>query len=272
MYHYTWLQGDPESSGEHLWEMLVHAGLFQTQDQALAFMSAWVLCFFILGLSLVARMGLNRARAAGGTLQFVPDRTLSIRNIFELCTGGLYNLCKDLLGAKDAPKFFWLSGGLFIYILLGNFMGLIPGFMSPTGSMDHNFAMAFVVLIVFNFMGLKTHGAGYVKHMAGPWLGLLGILLNVLLLSIETVSYLVVRPYSLSLRLMGNMFGDHMVFGIMTDLTSNATGGIIEGGIPLLVPCAFLGLGMFVSIIQALVFTLLSTIYIALAVAHEDDH
>ena len=70
----------------------------------------------------------------------------------------------------------------------------------------------------------------------------------------------VVRPFSLTLRLTGNMFGDHMVFGIMSDL------------VPPVLPSVFLGLGSFVSFIQALVFTLLSAVYIALATAHDDDH
>jgi len=271
MYHYSWLEAIPAGDG-YLWQMLVDAGLFQNKDQALTCMNAWLLCFFILGLSLMARMGLNRARQAGGTLQYVPDRTLNPRNFFELLTGGLYNLAKELLGDKDAPKYFWMTAGLFIYILFGNLMGVIPGMVSPTGSMDHNIAMAIVVMFIFNGMGLFTHKVGYLKHMAGPWLGILGIALNMLLFSIEFMSYLVVRPFSLSLRLMGNVFGDHMVFGIMTNLTATPTADIIAGGIPILFPCLFLGLGMFVSVIQALVFTLLSTIYVALAVAHDDDH
>jgi len=271
MYHYTWLKDLCIPGGACLADELVHSGIV-THDQAMTLMSAWLLCFFILGFSVLARLGLNRARMQGGTLQFVPDRTLSARNLFELFAGGLYNLAKELLGTHNAPKYFWLSAGLFIYILFGNLMGVVPGFISPTGSMDHNFAMALVVLIVFNGMGLVTHGSGYIKHMAGPWLGVMGILLNVLLFSIESVSFLLVRPYSLSLRLMGNMFGDHMVFGIMTNLASDATSTVLPFAVPIIFPCLFLGLGIFVSVIQALVFTLLSTIYIALAVAHDDDH
>jgi F-type H+-transporting ATPase subunit a len=271
MYHYSWLEAIPGPNGQYLYEVLQQA-LGLNKDQTITVLNAWLLCFFILGLSAVARIGLNRARKAGGTLQFVPDRTLTPRNLFELFAGGLYNLAKELLGPKNAPKYFWLSAGLFIYILFGNLMGVLPGMSSPTGSMDHNIAMAIVVMLMFNGMGIATHGVGYFKHMAGPWLGVAGIALNVLLFSIEFVSYLLVRPFSLSLRLMGNMFGDHMVFGIMTDLTGQPTVDIIAGGIPLLFPCLFLALGIFVAVIQALVFTLLSTIYIALAVAHEDDH
>jgi F-type H+-transporting ATPase subunit a len=170
-------------------------------------------------------------------------------------TGALFGLANDLLGDTNAKKFFWIVGGLFIYILTSNLMGLLPGMLPPSGSLHHNFAMALVVLLLFNGAGIKTQGiVGYLKHMWGPvwWLG-------VLLFFIELLSFLVVRPYSLSLRLTGNMFGDHQVLSIMSGL------------IPVVYPVIFLGLGMFVSFIQAFVFTLLSTMYIALAVEH-DDH
>ena len=77
---------------------------------------------------------------------------------------------------------------------------------------------------------------------------------------LEALTFLVVRPFSLTLRLGGNMFGDHMVFGIMSDL------------IPFVYPTIFLALGTLVSVIQALVFTLLSAVYVSLAVAHDEDH
>ena len=180
---------------------------------------------------------------------------MTARNFFELFTGALYDLAYDLLGHENAKKFFWIVGGLFIYILTSNLLGIVPGMLPPSGSLHHNFAMAMVVLLLFNGAGIKAQGLlGYLKHMWGPvwWLG-------VLLFFIELLSFLVVRPYSLSLRLTGNMFGDHQVLSIMSGL------------IPVVYPVIFLGLGMFVSFIQAFVFTLLSTIYIALAVEH-DDH
>jgi F-type H+-transporting ATPase subunit a len=176
--------------------------------------------------------------------------------LFELFTGALYGLCSDLLGSANARKFFWLSAGLFIYILTSNLFGIILGMLPFLGSMYYNFAMALVVLILFNGAGIKVQGiGGYLKHMWGPvwWLG-------VLLFLIELLSFVVVRPYGLSLRLTGNMFGDHQVLSIMSGL------------VPVVYPVIFLGLGMFVSFIQAFVFTLLSTIYIALAVEHHDDH
>jgi len=257
--HFSWfdLLGLPHllekiSIGGETIELLSHG-------DAVAWLDAWVVCFIMLGLSLMARMGLKRARKKGGTMQFVPDGSMTSRNFFELIGGALHGLSKDLLG-KDVGRFYWLTAGLFIYVLFGNLIGMVPGMLPPTGSMNHNASMALVVILVFNGAGLMVNRLGYVKHMAGPWLGIAGLGLNVLLLSIETMSFLIVRPYSLSLRLMGNMFGDHLVFGIMSDL------------VPVIYPCLFLALGMLVSLIQAFVFMLLSTIYIALAVAHDDGH
>ena len=271
--HFTWLKKIP-AGGESLIEAMQHeipgisgftsffgkeyasGKLFHNSDDAQTFLLAWLVCGILLLGSWVARLGLNKAMGQGGTLQYVPDGTLTMRNFFELLTGALYGLCSDLLGHKNAVKFFWLSAGLFIYILTSNLLGVVPGMLPPSGSLQHNLAMALVVLILFNGAGIKVQGVGgYLKHMWGPvwWLG-------VLLFAIELLSFLLVRPYSLSLRLTGNMFGDHQVLSIMSGL------------IPVFYPIIFLALGMFVSFIQAFVFTLLSTIYIALAVETHDDH
>jgi len=257
--HFTWLKkislGD-QTLIEAMQQPIGGAHLFTNSDDAQTWLLAWLVCGVLLFGSFMARLGLNKAQSQGGTLQYVPDGSMTVRNLFELFTGALHGLAADLLGEKNAGKFFWLSAGLFIYILSSNLLGVVPGMLPPTGSMHHNFAMALVVLILFNGAGLKVQGVGgYVKHMWGPvwWLGLL-------LFFIELLSFVVVRPYSLSLRLTGNMFGDHQVLNIMSGL------------VPIVYPILFLALGMFVSFIQAFVFTLLSTIYIALAVEHHDDH
>ena len=257
--HFTWFKKislGEQTLIEAMQQPIGGTQLFTNSDDAQTWLLAWLVCGILLFGSFMARLGLNRAQSQGGTLQYVPDGSMTVRNLFELFTGALYGLVSDLLGEKNAGKFFWLSAGLFIYILSSNLLGVVPGMLGPTGSMHHNFAMALVVLILFNGAGLKVQGVGgYVKHMWGPvwWLG-------VLLFFIELLSFVVVRPYSLSLRLTGNMFGDHQVLSIMSGL------------VPIVYPIIFLALGMFVSFIQAFVFTLLSTIYIALAVEPHDDH
>jgi F-type H+-transporting ATPase subunit a len=256
--HFTWLK--KISLGDHtlieaMQEPIGGMQWFTNSDDAQTWLLSWLVAGMLILGSFMARMGLNKATAQGGTLQYVPDGSMTTRNLFELFTGALFGLVTDLLGHENGKKFFWISAGLFIYILTSNLLGVVPGMLPPSGSLHHNFAMSLVVLVLFNGAGIKAQGlVGYLKHMWGPV-----ALLGVLLFFIELLSFLVVRPYSLSLRLTGNMFGDHQVLSIMSGL------------VPLVYPVLFLGLGIFVSFIQAFVFTLLSTIYIALAVEH-DDH
>jgi len=132
-------------------------------------------------------------------------------------------------------------------------LGLIPGFLPPTDNINTNLAIALTVFVYYHIMGIKAHGVkNYLKHFMGPilWLGPLMIV-------IELIGHCV-RPISLSLRLFGNITGDHLVLGIFSGL------------VPILVPVVFMALGLFVSFIQAFVFSLLSMIYINLATAHEE--
>jgi len=250
-YHYTWL-GDATGLAHTLSETL---GV--SHDQANAVIHSWLLCVGLIGLALLGRMGLNAANAKQGLEKYAPDTSLTIRNFWEIFVGGLKNLLDGILEHGDSKNawFFGLCATLFIFVLGGNLMGLVPGFIAPTGDFDTNLAMALAVLLVFNVAGLVRNGFGYILHLFGPvwWLA-------PLIFVVEFLGVFVVRPASLTLRLTGNMFGDHMVFGIMSDLTY------------LVIPTIFLGLGAFVSFIQALVFTLLSAVYIALATAHEEDH
>jgi F-type H+-transporting ATPase subunit a len=108
-----------------------------------------------------------------------------------------------------------------------------------------------MVFLVYNYFGFKEHGISYLKQFAGPVLWLAP-----LMFVIELLSHLF-RPMSLSIRLFGNMFGDHMVLSIFSGL------------VPLIVPIIFMILGIVVSLIQAFVFSALSSVYIALAVSHE---
>ena len=248
MNHYTWLEQIP--GVVHAFESVGLGG------SAASIMHAWLLSFLLIGVALLGRMKLNSVMAAGGDTLYVPDSSLTIRNFWELFVGGLDNLTRSVLEHDNRkPVYFALLSGLFIYILFGNLMGMVPGFAAPTGDFNTNLAMAMVVLVVFNVAGLMANGIGHITHLFGPiwWLA-------PLIFIVEALGMFLVRPFSLTLRLTGNMFGDHMVFGIMSDL------------VPPVLPSVFLGLGSFVSFIQALVFTLLSAVYIALATAHDDDH
>jgi F-type H+-transporting ATPase subunit a len=180
----------------------------------------------------------------------VPDSGLSLRNICEIIIEGALGILKGILG-EQAAVYLPLVGTLFFYILTCNLLGIIPGFLPPTANINTNAAMALIVFILYNYYGFREHGAGYLKQFAGPlaWLA-------PLMFVIELFSH-AFRPFSLSVRLFGNIFGDHMVLSIFSDL------------VPVLVPVAFLILGMAVAFIQAFIFSILSSVYIALAVSHE---
>ncbi|QQR81644.1 MAG: F0F1 ATP synthase subunit A [Deltaproteobacteria bacterium] len=188
--------------------------------------------------------------------RIIPEGKGTLANYFEAATEGVLGLMEGIMGAEEAPKYFPLIGTVFIYVFLCNAIALVPGFLPPTDNFNTTLGLGLIVFIYYNAMGIKAQGLiGHLKHMWGPifWLG-------PLIFVIELIGHCV-RPVSLALRLFGNITGDHMVLGIFSDL------------VPLGVPIIFLALGLFVSFIQAFVFSLLSTIYIGLAVAHEhDDH
>ncbi|GIW47576.1 MAG: ATP synthase subunit a [Deltaproteobacteria bacterium] len=183
----------------------------------------------------------------------LPDEKLSLRNVFEILTiDFLIDLLAGIMGSREkAKRYFPLLGATFFFILFSNLLGLVPGFLPPTGNFNTPVACAIVIFIMYNFYGFKEHGIGYLKHFMGPM-----IYLAPLMIVIEFISHLV-RPASLSLRLFWNMTGDHLVLGIFTNLTH------------FVIPAAFIALGIFVSFLQAFIFTILSAIYISLSVSHE---
>jgi len=141
---------------------------------------------------------------------------------------------------------------IFLFVLLNNLLGLIPGIVAPTTSIMVTLGLAVPTFLYYNFHGLREQGLlGYIKHFAGPvwWMAWL-------IFPIEVISHLA-RVMSLSVRLYANMFAGDLVTLVFFSL------------IPVGIPVIFLGLHIFVSIIQAFVFMLLTMIYLSLAVAHE---
>jgi F-type H+-transporting ATPase subunit a len=141
---------------------------------------------------------------------------------------------------------------VFMFVLICNLLGLIPGVNAPTQTAAVPLGLALTVFFYYNFHGIRVHGPiGYLKHFAGPvwWLAWL-------LFPVEIVSHLA-RNMSLTIRLWANMFAGDLVTLVFFSL------------IPIGVPAIFLGLHLFVSVIQALVFALLAMIYLGQAVAHE---
>jgi F-type H+-transporting ATPase subunit a len=188
----------------------------------------------------------------------IPDAKLSVRTFFEVYVGFWYGTMKDMMGPKRAKRYFPLVGSLACFILFSNALGLIPGFTPPTSNWNITMGCALVVFVMFNYYGFKENGLGYVKHLFGPYIGWWGIPINVLLFIIELVS-LLIRPLTLSIRLMLNMAVDHLLVTLTL------------GMIALFLPVPVMILGTLVVIVQVMVFCLLTSIYISLATEH-DEH
>jgi len=182
-----------------------------------------------------------------------PSPKFSIVTFFEFITlDFLLKLIADIFGSEEkARRFLPLLGGSFFFIFFANLLGVLPGFYPASQNLNTTLAMSSVIFIAYNYLGFKEHGIGYLKQFMGPV-----IYLAPLMIVIELVSHLV-RPASLSLRLFWNMFGDHLVLQIFSNLT------------PYIVPAIFIGLGVFVSFLQAFIFTILSSIYISLSISHD---
>jgi F-type H+-transporting ATPase subunit a len=151
-------------------------------------------------------------------------------------------------GKKYAPFF----GALFVFILFMNLIGVIPGFESPTMTVSVPLGLAVVVFLYYHWMGLREQGIGkYLAHFIGPM-----IALAPLMILIEIISHFA-RPLSLTVRLFANMFAGEKVTLTFLSLTF------------LIAPAVFMGLHVFVGLLQAYIFMLLAMIYVGGAVAHE---
>lgn len=190
----------------------------------------------------------------------IPDGKVSIRSIIETLMDAALSLGEQVFGnRKDAKRFLPLIGTLGLYILFSNLLGLVPGFAPPTDNLNVTVPPAIVVFLATHYLGVKENGAHYFEHFLGPKIGGLPWLAPIML-PIEIISHFA-RPLSLSLRLMGNMTGDHKVLAIFLTLAA----------FPIIFPIPILILGTVVCFVQALVFSLLTMVYIALAIEHSEE-
>jgi F-type H+-transporting ATPase subunit a len=189
----------------------------------------------------------------------IPDEKLSLRTFFEVTVGYFYNMMKDMMGPTRAKKYFPVVGTAALFILFMNALGLIPGFMPPTATWSITFGMAIVVLVSFTVYGLMAQGFGFIKHLAGPWMGPAMLPINILIFVIEFLSTFIIRPATLSVRLMVNMAVDHLLVSVAL------------GMFALFLPIPIMILGTLVVVVQVLVFCLLTSVYIALATEVHDE-
>lgn len=238
----TWgMLGQPHdiaANPSHGAEAVVHAG---------------VVLLLLSGIGFLAYRKLKNTQSA-----LIPDEKLTPATFAEIMVGASYGLMKDIMGPKAARYFLPLIGTCAFFILFSNLLGLVPGFLSPTGSLAVTLALGLIIFVTTHIYGIKEHGFAYIKHFLGPIIKWYALPLMLLFLVVELISHFV-RPMSLGMRLMANMFADHAVLGVFLAL------------IAWFVPVPVLLLGSLVCVVQALVFCILSTVYISMAIEHSEE-
>ncbi|HBJ88098.1 MAG TPA: ATP synthase F0 subunit A [Verrucomicrobiales bacterium] len=262
------------------------------------FAKSSVLGFFtnsVLVALVVLSLVLWFARKATKSMTLVPHKA---QNFFEFIVEFLYGQVEGIVGPKQARLAFPLLGTLFIYILVSNWFGLLPGvgtigwgestgilsikaahdplLRPPTADLNATIGLAVSAFLVWLFLTIKEIGVwGFIVHTFGPKGGLKGVMGMVvaavfLFVGVIEVVSIIIRPVTLSIRLFGNIFAGENVLHTMSDLMAG-TGpvGSFLGSIALPLPFYFMEL--LVGLLQAIVFTLLCAVYIQLSTTH-DDH
>lgn len=161
-------------------------------------------------------------------------------------------------------KYFPVVATFAVLVLISNLMGIFPLFMAPTASVNVTFALGISSFVYYNYIGISENGfKKHIGHLAGPSLPLgMAIFITPLIFSIELISNMI-RPMTLGVRLFANMFADEQIFLAITNLFPPFT--------QILLPIVLTMIAVFVSLVQTLVFTLLSSIYLS-EVTHGDEH
>ncbi len=198
---------------------------------------SWFVMLLLIALSFLATRGIS----------IIPTKG---QNLFEIIIGGMEEFIVDITG-EEGRRFFPILATVFIYIFICNLIGLVPGFFPPTAKIDTTLSCALVVVPMTHVIGVMYHGPKYIKHFTGPIWWMIPIIMP-----IEFIGHSA-RVLSLSIRLFGNMAGHELVLAILFMLA-----GAFFAPLPIMV------LGIFVSLVQAFVFFLLSTMYFAGAIEH----
>ncbi|WP_373498169.1 F0F1 ATP synthase subunit A [Desulfococcus sp.] len=198
---------------------------------------SWVVMLLLVGLGFLAAKG----------IAMVPNK---MQNLFEIVVSGIEDFMVDITG-EEGRWLFPLVATIFMYIFIGNLIGLVPGFFPPTASLNTTLSCALVVVVFTHIIGIKYHGIGYIKHFLGPVWWMVPIIFP-----IELIGH-IARILSLSFRLFGNMMGHELVLGILFALAG-----------AFFAPLPIMALGIFVALVQAFVFFLLSIMYFTGAMEH----
>ena len=207
---------------------------------------------FVAHLVLVVAIVLGIAKMATKSFRAVPNGT---QNVMEAYLGGVVSMGKDVIGEELARKYLPLVAAVGMFIFVSNVIGIIPGFESPTSNINVTLPLALLVFFYYNYEGIKKNGVvKYFAHFAGPVK-----VLAPLMFPIEIVSH-ISRIISLSFRLFGNIKGDDLFLWVLLML------------VPFIAPLPAYLLLSFSALLQTFVFMFLIYVYLAGAVAAEDDH
>lgn len=188
---------------------------------------------------------------------------VGLQNFLEWVVESFETYVLSVLG-PDGKKYVPFLGTLFLYILTMNLLGLIPLMKSPTSDLSVTLAMGICVFAYVQYLNIKHMGLkGFLYHMAGSPKDAIGWMVAPLMFPIELLTQ-ISRPITLGLRLFGNIFGEKILLGFFAVI-----GITVLYFVPIQTPFVFLGL--LTGVIQAMVFTLLSTIYILLSVPHTEE-
>jgi len=198
---------------------------------------SWFVMIVLIGLGAIAAKSVS----------IIPSK---MQNVFEVIISGMEDFMVDLTG-EEGRWLFPLLATVFLYIASCNLIGLVPGFLPPTASLNTTLSCALVVVIFTHIIGLKYHGAAYIKHFLGPvwWLA-------PVIFIIEIIGH-VARIMSLSIRLFGNMMGHELVLAILFMLAGT-----------FFAPLPIIAIGIFIALVQAFIFFLLSIMYFTGAMEH----
>lgn len=184
------------------------------------------------------------------------------QNFGEFIVESMINFTRGIIG-PGGEKYVPLVGTIFFFIVVGNLLGQVPYFLSPTANLSTTLALGVIVFCYVQYIGIRSNGLrGYLKHFAGPMPAL-----SPLLFPVELISELV-KPFTLAMRLFGNIFGEDTVIIVLAALAVSVLPSlpVVPFQFPILV------LGLLTSFVQALVFSLLTCIYISLQSHHDSEH